>query len=65
MGGNGDFGGIDFSKLGGGGEGAPDLGGLGSAINPDEIGEEDDGSDDDMPGLEGDDAKKGEAAPKA
>ena len=40
----GDFGGIDFSKLGGGG--MPDLGAMG--------GDDDEESDDDMPPLEGD-----------
>lgn len=52
----GDFGGIDFSKLGGGGAGFPGAEGTG-----DELDEEDD--DDDMPALEGDDKK--EAAPAA
>ncbi|KAF5553051.1 Hsp90 binding co-chaperone Sba1 [Fusarium mexicanum] len=52
----GDFGGIDFSKLGGGGAGFPGAEGAG-----DELDEEDD--DDDMPALEGDDKK--EAAPAA
>ncbi|KAI3581493.1 HSP20-like chaperone [Fusarium oxysporum f. sp. albedinis] len=52
----GDFGGIDFSKLGGGGAGFPGAEGVG-----DELDEEDD--DDDMPALEGDDKK--EAAPAA
>ncbi|KAF5565750.1 Hsp90 binding co-chaperone Sba1 [Fusarium tjaetaba] len=52
----GDFGGIDFSKLGGGGAGFPGAEGAGE-----ELDEEDD--DDDMPALEGDDKK--EAAPAA
>lgn len=57
----GDFGGIDFSKLGGGEGGMPDLGGLGQAVNPDALGGDDDGDDDDddMPALEDD---KGAAA---
>jgi hypothetical protein len=50
----GDFGGIDFSKLGGGGAGFPGAEGAG-----DELDEDDD--DDDMPALESDDKK--EAAP--
>lgn len=57
----GDFGGIDFSKLGGGADGMPDLGGLGQAINPDDLGGDDDDDDDEMPALEED---KGAAAAK-
>ncbi|PNY24149.1 Protein wos2 [Tolypocladium capitatum] len=60
----GDFGGIDFSKLGGGAGGMPDMSGmdlesmsgLGSSGNP----ADDDSSEDDMPALEG----EGAAAPK-
>ncbi|KAF4342013.1 Hsp90 binding co-chaperone Sba1 [Fusarium beomiforme] len=44
----GDFGGIDFSKLGGGGAGFP---------GGDDAGEEEEDDDDDMPALEGDDKK--------
>ncbi|PTB70014.1 HSP20-like chaperone [Trichoderma citrinoviride] len=74
----GDFGGIDFSKLGGGAGGMPDMSGMGlegmpeysSSGNPDSS---DDDDDDEMPGLEGEEEKKaeeekkdeGEAAPKA
>lgn len=68
----GDFGGIDFSKLGGGAGGMPDMSGMGlegmpdlsSSGVPDSDSEEE---DEDMPGLEGDEEKKaeGEAAPKA
>jgi hypothetical protein len=43
----GDFGGIDFSKLGGAGAGEDD--------------DEDDDDDEDMPALEGDDDEKAEA----
>lgn len=51
----GDFGGIDFSKLGGAG-GMPDLGAMGG-----EEGEEDSGDDDDeMPALEGEEGAKKE-----
>lgn len=57
----GDFGGIDFSKLGAGGD-MPDLGGLGQAVNPDDLGGDDDDDDDEMPALEGD---KDAAAKKA
>lgn len=46
--GGGDFGGIDFSKLGG--AGGPGFG--------DEEDEEEDDDDDDMPALEGDDDAK-------
>ncbi|KAL6799209.1 HSP20-like chaperone [Trichoderma compactum] len=68
----GDFGGIDFSKLGGGAGGMPDMSGMGLEGMPDlsssgvpESDSEDE--DEDMPGLEGDEEKKaeGEAAPKA
>lgn len=48
--GGGDFGGIDFSKLGGGG-GMPGLGG-------EEDEEDDDEDDDDMPPLEGEEEEK-------
>ncbi|TFB04612.1 Protein wos2 [Trichoderma ghanense] len=75
----GDFGGIDFSKLGGGAGGMPDMSGMGlegmpeysSSGNPDSDSDDD---DDEMPGLEGEEEKKveeveekdeGEAAPKA
>ncbi|RFU72976.1 hsp90 binding co-chaperone sba1 [Trichoderma arundinaceum] len=68
----GDFGGIDFSKLGGGAGGMPDMSGMGleampefsSSGNPESDSDDD---DDDMPGLEGEEEKKaeGEAAPKA
>ena len=54
MGGGGDFGGIDFSKLGGGGDGMPDLsslGGAGGDADDDDDGDDDDG---DMPALEED-----------
>ncbi|KAK2810891.1 hypothetical protein FQN50_002482 [Emmonsiellopsis sp. PD_5] len=55
MGAGGDFGGIDFSKLGAGGMGGmPDLGAMGG-----EEGEGDEGSDDDMPALEEDDQSAG------
>jgi len=67
MGGGGDFGGIDFSKLGGGGD-APDLGALGSRVNPEDIPgydeDDDDDDDDDMPALEGDDKKAAAPAEK-
>lgn len=66
--GGGDFGGIDFSKLGGGGDGAPDLGALGSRVNPEDIpgyDEDEDDDDDDMPALEGDDKKAAPAEKKA
>jgi hypothetical protein len=56
----GDFGGIDFSKLGGAGGGMPDLGGLGQAVNPEDLGGDDD-DEDEMPALEED---KGAAAAK-
>lgn len=61
----GDFGGIDFSKLGGamGGEGMPDLGSLGSRVNPEDIPGYDEG-DDDMPELEDADEKAEEAKPQ-
>ncbi|KAL1629853.1 p23 chaperone protein wos2 [Neofusicoccum ribis] len=57
----GGFGGIDFSKLGGGAGGMPDLGDLSAAAGE----HADDGSDDDddMPELEGDD--KAASATKA
>ncbi|PTB77983.1 HSP20-like chaperone [Trichoderma longibrachiatum ATCC 18648] len=74
----GDFGGIDFSKLGGGAGGMPDMSGMGlegmpeysSSGNPDSDSDDD---DDEMPALEGEEDKKaeeekkdeGEAAPKA
>ena len=62
MGGDGgDFGGIDFSKLGGGAGGMPDLSALGG-MNPAAMGEGDDDDDDDMPALEED---KGTAEKKA
>lgn len=58
----GDFGGIDFSKLGAG-AGLDALGGMGGAD------EDDDDDDDDMPALEGEDAadskKPAAEAPKA
>lgn len=65
----GDFGGIDFSKLGGGEGGMPDLsalagaggmGGLGGMGGDD--GSDDGEDDDDMPALEGDDSKAPAAA---
>ncbi|KAF4970493.1 hypothetical protein FSARC_2512 [Fusarium sarcochroum] len=52
----GDFGGIDFSKLGGGGAGFPGAEGAGDELDDDE-----DDDDDDMPALEGD-KKEGAAA---
>ena len=52
--GEGGFGGLDFSKLGGGAEGMPDLGAMGGEGD-------DDGSDEEMPELEDD--KKDENAP--
>jgi hypothetical protein len=70
----GDFGGIDFSKLGGGAGGMPDMSGMGlegmpefsSSGNPDSDSSDD---DEDMPALEGEEEEKkeaeGEAAPKA
>lgn len=66
--GGGDFGGIDFSKLAGaGGEGMPDFGSMGTAIDPDNVtggaDEADDGDEDDMPALE--EVKDTPAAPKA
>ncbi|KAJ4269610.1 p23 chaperone protein wos2 [Fusarium torreyae] len=51
----GDFGGIDFSKLGGGGAGFPGAEGAGDELDDDED------DDDDMPALEGD-KKEGAAA---
>lgn len=53
MGGGGDFGGIDFSKLGGG-----------AASMGEEEDDEDDEDDEDMPALEGDDSKEAETAAK-
>ncbi|KAL7914578.1 HSP20-like chaperone [Trichoderma velutinum] len=69
----GDFGGIDFSKLGGGAGGMPDMSGMGLEGMPDLSSsgipedDSDDEDDEDMPGLEGEEEKKaeGEAAPKA
>ena len=61
--GGGDFGGIDFSKLGGGG-GMPDLSSMGMGGMEPEEGEEEDESDDDIPALEGEEAGK-DAAPAA
>lgn len=55
LGAGGDFGGIDFSKLGGGA-------GLGGE---DEEEEEDDEDDDDMPALEGEEGDKTEAKTEA
>lgn len=52
MGGGGDFGGIDFSKLGGGAD----------AGEGEEEAEEDDDDDDEMPELEEADEKEGEAS---
>lgn len=52
-GGGGDFGGIDFSKLGGG-----------AASMGEEEDDEDDEDDEDMPALEGDDSKEAETAAK-
>ena len=61
-GGGGDFGGIDFSKLGGEG-GMPDLSALTGGMNPEDMGDDDgDDDDDEMPALEED---KGAAAKKA
>jgi len=64
--GDGGFGGIDFSKLGAGGGGMPDLGSLaGGAGMPDMAGgDEEDSDDDEMPELEDEDEAK-EGAPKA
>ena len=53
--GGGDFGGIDFSKLGGG-AGLP---------TGDEEEEEEESDDEDMPGLEGEDDEKHAGAEKA
>ncbi|KAL6830512.1 HSP20-like chaperone [Trichoderma sp. SZMC 28015] len=68
----GDFGGIDFSKLGGGAGGMPDMSGMGLEGMPDLSSSgvpdsDSDEEDEDMPGLEGEEEKKaeGEAAPKA
>lgn len=60
MGEDGGFGGIDFSKLGGGAGGMPGMEGMG-AEGADEDEDEDD--DDEMPDLEADDtaADKGKA----
>jgi hypothetical protein len=66
----GDFGGIDFSKLGGGAGGMPDMSAMGlegmpdfsSSGNPDS---DSDDEDEDIPDLEGEEKKEGEAAPKA
>ncbi|KAF3766304.1 hypothetical protein M406DRAFT_322322 [Cryphonectria parasitica EP155] len=55
MGGGDDFGGIDFSKLGGGA-------GLGGE---EEEEEEDEEEDDDMPALEGEEAKAAEGSKAA
>jgi hypothetical protein len=55
--GGGDFGGIDFSKLGGG-AGIP----TGDDEEEEEEEEGDDESDDDMPALEGEEADKKPAA---
>jgi hypothetical protein len=57
--GGGDFGGIDFSKLGGAG-GMPDFGAMGGEED------EDDDDDDDMPALEGEEeGAKAETTAKA
>ena len=57
--GGGDFGGIDFSKLGGGGDGMPDLSSLGAQMNPEDLaGGDDDDDEDDMPALEEDKTAK-------
>lgn len=64
QGAGGDFGGIDFSKLGAGGAGGmPDLGGLGQPVEgiPGWNGAPEEGEDD-MPDLEGEEAKDGKAA---
>ncbi|PTB36803.1 uncharacterized protein TrAFT101_007325 [Trichoderma asperellum] len=66
----GDFGGIDFSKLGGGAGGMPDMSAMGLEGMPDlsSSGVPDSDSDDedeDIPDLEGEEKKEGEAAPKA
>ena len=57
----GDFGGIDFSKLGGAG-GMPDLSAMGMGGEGEGEGEDEDSGDDDddeeVPGLEGEEAKK-------
>lgn len=50
----GDFGGIDFSKLGGG-AGMPDLGAMGGDGDEEDSGDDD---DEDMPALEGEEAEK-------
>ena len=52
-GGGGDFGGIDFSKLGGG-----------AAPMGEDDEDEDDEDDEDMPALEGEDSKEAETAAK-
>jgi len=60
--GGGDFGGIDFSKLGGGGGPGdmPDMSAFGAGAGDEEEDDDDDDDDDeeDMPALEGDDGKK-------
>lgn len=60
MGEDGGFGGIDFSKLGGGAGGMPGMEGIGAEGGDDD---DDDEEDDDMPDLEEDDkaAEKGKA----
>ncbi|KAM3079552.1 p23 chaperone protein wos2 [Clarireedia jacksonii] len=58
MGGGGDFGGIDFSKLGGAG-----MDGLGGGAMDDD-GDEGDEDDEEMPGLEGEEKSEGTAPAK-
>jgi hypothetical protein len=73
-GGGGDFGGIDFSKLGGGAGGMPDMSAMGGMEDmmknlgggaggveeedDDDEGDDDDDDDEEMPALEGDKAPK-------
>jgi hypothetical protein len=57
----GDFGGIDFSKLGGG-AGMPDMSGMGMGMGEEgeeeeDSGDEEDEDEDEMPALEGDKPK--------
>jgi len=62
MGADGGFGGLDFSKLGGGAGGMPDMGDMGG-FGGEEDGEDDDG-DDDMPAL-GEEAEVGKESKEA
>lgn len=59
MGGDGGFGGIDFSKLGGGAGGDMDLSALGGGEGEDEDEDLDDEDDEDLPALESETAGKG------